>query len=318
MIAGLYYDTSMYLMGQARGQLYILTHTITFAEFAEKNELTERQVENLEQIEKIKKYAIDSLAYKATSNYNFIYNQQNAPSLWVITASEPYRLNAYYWNFPIVGKVSYKGFFDEKKAKAAFNHLRCLGYDVDLREVSAWSTLGWFSDPIMSNSLNRSKAEMCDLLFHELFHATYYKANAVNLNENLASFIAEKATIKYLQKDTFAIRKYLNDKKEREIINAFILNEANELRKYYDTISEKTDRNILKLKRIYQIAERLKNIQLGNQQLIQYHVKSMMEQKNAYFIDFEQYNSLQDSLEQVFNKFYKGNLKKLVQDLKQN
>ena len=318
VFTGIYFETSLYLLGQGRGQLHILLNTVSFEEFRNTGNLNQKQLDNLELIEKIKKYSVDSLAYLPTSNFTSIYDQEGQPSLWVITACEPYRLKAYYWTFPLVGRVSYKGFFNENRAEATYNHLRSMNYDVDMREVSAWSTLGWLSDPVMSNTLNRSKAELCDLFFHELFHATFYKANEVNLNENLASFIAEKATIRYLANDSSSIRKYLNDKTERQIIYDFVLDESNQLRKFYDSIAGDPAIRILKLKRIYQITERLKMLPLENQNLINYHIKSMKEQKNAYFIDFEQYNSLQDSLESVFNNIYKGNLKKLVQDLKQH
>jgi predicted aminopeptidase len=169
-------------------------NTESFEEYAAQNTLSEKQKEGIALINEIKKYSVDRLNYKPTKNFTTIYDQNHAPVLWVITASEKYKIEAFYWKFPIVGKVSYKGFFDKQKAVAAKNELVCKGYDVDLRPVSAWSTLGWFSDPVLSSMLNRSKGHLCNLIFHELFHATYYAKSSVDFNENLASFIAHKAT----------------------------------------------------------------------------------------------------------------------------
>lgn len=312
------YKDCIYLLGQARGQIHVLMATESLTSYASKGNLSEQERANIELAEKVKKYSCDSLGYLPTSNFTTVYDQHDAPVLWVITASEALDLKAYYWKFPIVGKVNYKGFFKKENAEIEANKLICKNYDVDLRSVSAWSTLGWFSDPLMSNMLKRNKADICDLLFHELFHATCYIPGKVDFNENVASFIARKATQKYLRSDTIAIRDYNERKIERDLVNRYVMKRAAELRIYYDSISGFRNARELKLKKIYQISEGLKILPVKSKNLIEYHRKSMIEQKNAYFIDFEQYDSMQDSLESVFNKFYKGDLKKLVQDLKQN
>lgn len=318
VFVGWEHETFLYLLGQAKGQLHVLTSTQALLEYAQKEERTQLEKENIDLIEKVKKYSCDSLAYLPTGNFTTVYDQHNAPVLWVITASEALALKAYYWTFPIVGKVNYKGFFNKETALKEANKLRCQNYDVDLRSVSAWSTLGWFSDPLMSGMLQRSKADLCDLLFHELFHATCYLPGKVDFNENVASFIARKATQKYLKEDTMALRLYEERRLDRECVNHFVMKSSSELRFYYDSIKELKNARELKLLKIYQISEKLKKLPIKNASLIDYHRRSMLEQKNAYFIDFEQYDSMQDSLEHVFNKFYKGDLKKLVQDLKQN
>ena len=201
LICALNYQTSIYLIYQGKGQLSILLNTQSIATYKEETTLSQQENDNILFIEKIKTYSIDSLGYLPTKNFTTIYNQKHAPVLWVITACKPYELAAYEWQFPLVGTVSYKGFFKEELALKEYNHLIANGYDVDLRSVSAWSTLGWFNDPLLSSMLNRSKGGLCNLLFHELFHATYYAPNAVNFNENIASFIAHKATSQFLKND---------------------------------------------------------------------------------------------------------------------
>src|SRR4051812_40988863 len=133
-----YYDTAIYLFHQSYGQVYILTHTQSFDEYIEENQVSEEQKRSLELIKEIKAYSYDNLHYKPTKNFTTIYDQKDAPVLWAITASEKYKIKAFYWKFPIVGSVSYKGFFNEQRAIVAKDHLVSLGYDVDLRPVSAW------------------------------------------------------------------------------------------------------------------------------------------------------------------------------------
>lgn len=312
------HDTTVYLVHQSYGQLFILSHTQSFEEYTSENQLSEKEKQSLELINEIKKYSVDSLGYNPTNNFTTIYNQNGAPILWVITASSKFRIEPYYWKFPIVGEVSYKGFFDKQKAISEKNKLICEDYDVDLRSVSAWSTLGWFSDPVLSSMLNRRKGSLCNLIFHELFHATYYAKNSVDYNENLASFIAHKATIQFLRNDTLELRSYLENYADNKIIDEQIAIELKELKYFYENISDFSDgqKNILKLQKLTQISGSFNNLKLADPKKIKAIQNNILTFKNAWFVDFNQYNGLQDSLEEVFNKFYHADLAKMVQSLK--
>lgn len=312
-----YHNTVVYLVYQAKGQFSILFNTQEITEYSKHKDLSLTERSNISLIDQIKQYSIDSLDYKATDNFTTVYDQKSAPILWVITVSNPYEIKAYEWSFPVVGRVSYKGFFNKDLALAEYNHFVAQGYDVDMRSVSAWSTLGWFKDPILSNMLKGRKGALCNLLFHELFHATYYAPNSVNFNENIASFVAHKATIQFLSGDTVSLSQYLYRHNERKLYNNFILRQRSFLEKRYVEIAGEKNRYLLKLKAINDVVDSLALLKTIDPRLFEIRKKEILEQKNAYFIDFEQYDSMQDSLEGVFNKIYKGNLKKMVQDLKQ-
>lgn len=311
-------NTVVYLAYQAKGQFHILMNRQKVDEFKIENTLKENQLYNLNLISEIKRYSVDSLSYKFTSNFTKIYNQKNNSVLWVISASEKYKIQPYYWNFPLVGKVSYKGFFDKKKAEAEKNRLICLGYDVDFRSVSAWSTLGWFSDPILSNMLDRSKGSLCNLIFHELFHATYFAPSSVEYNENLASFIAHKATLQFLKSDTLELQKYISNYRDNEIIDKTLASIVKDMQLFFEGISNKSEveKSNLKFQKLNEIYKNLKALPVKSTYKTEAITKQISISKNAWFVDFEQYNSLQDSLEIIFNKNYKSNLSKMVQSLK--
>ncbi len=312
------FETSVYLIYQGKGQLSILLNTQTISEYAENNSLSQQERDNILLIEKIKAYSIDSLGYLPTKNFTTIYDQKQAPVLWVITACEPYQLQAFEWNFPVVGQVSYKGFFKQERALREYDHLIAGGYDVDMRSVSAWSTLGWFNDPLLSSMLHRSKGGLCNLLFHELFHATYYAPNSVNFNENIASFVAHKATLQFLKNDTAALRSYTNNFYDNAVYSRYMIRQTEFLRSYYPTIITKNNKQLLKFKTLYHIADSIKYLPLIDKEKFNSKNGDIFKYKNAYFVDFEQYDSMQDSLDVIFNKIYRGNLKKMVQDLKQD
>ncbi len=312
------YKMSVYLCYQAKGQLHVLFNRQSLSSFADENNLNQTEKENILLVEKIKKYSVDSLDYKPTDNFTQIYNQKNAPVLWVITACEPYALKAYEWQFPLVGRVSYKGFFKKELAQKEYYRLKSRGYDVDLGTASAWSTLGWFKDPLLSNMLNYSKGGLCNLLFHELFHATYYAPNSVNFNENIANFIAHKATLQFLKNDTASLHEYISNYNDNLSFKNFMQRQNAYLKQLYPQINNSPNKFLLKLKAINFIADSINYLPESNAKRTKGRQAEIMESKNAYFIDFEQYDSMQDSLEGVFNKIYNGNIKKLVQDLKLN
>jgi predicted aminopeptidase len=309
------YELSTYLLRQARGQWDVLRNTETFEEFESYADPNAKGLDNLKLINKIKQFSVDSLGYKPTENFTSIYDQRSKPILWVVTASEKYSLKPVEWKFPLIGNVSYKGYFNEALAQKEKIHLQAQGYDAGIRSVSAWSTLGWFKDPILSSHLKKTKGSFCNLLFHELFHATFYEASRINDNENLANFIAHKATLLFLKNDTVALREYLNDHSEREKLNQFLNTTTKAYKNFLDSISSKENKLVLKQKELRFIIKKLKNAGIKREKIILMTEQEILLEQNAYFIDYMQYNSKQDSLEKAFNKFYGGSIKNMVRSL---
>lgn len=316
LFCALNYKTVIYLIYQAQGQAAVLLNTQSLKSYEAGSQLSQHEKDNIKLVELIKHYSVDSLGYKPTQNFTTVYDQRSSATLWVITACKPYAMEAYEWTFPIVGTVSYKGFFKKELATKEYNHLIAGNYDVDMRSVTAWSTLGWFKDPLLSSTLKGSKGGLCNLLFHELFHATYYAAGKVDFNENIASFVAHKATLLFLKNDTAELKTYQANYDDNIIFNKYMLQKTDFLKAYYKTTQHKNNRYELKLSAIYRIADSIKFLPLANKKRYLARKKDILKFKNAYFVDFQQYDSMQDSLEQVFNKIYAGNIKKLVRDLR--
>jgi len=99
------------------------------------------------------------------------------------------------FRFPIVGDVPYKGFFDPELAKEEAEDLRAKGMDVCVSAIRAYSTLGWFDDPLTAPMLDASDARVVETVVHELVHATVFVNSQPDFNEGAANFIGEEAAV---------------------------------------------------------------------------------------------------------------------------
>ena len=139
---------------------------------------------------------------RATSAYRAYAALDRPAAAWLVQACAPLAFEPRRWTFPVVGSVPYLGFFDEASARAEAARLaREEGLDVAVRPASAYSTLGWFADPILSTMVPAGDAalgELADTLFHESVHATVYLPDQSPFDEGLASFVAGRLTLPWL------------------------------------------------------------------------------------------------------------------------
>lgn len=104
------------------------------------------------------------------------------------------------FRFPIVGEVPYKGFFDPERAEREASKLRANDMDVCVSAIRAYSTLGWFDDPLTEPMLDTSDARIVETVIHELVHATVFVSSQPDFNEGAANFIGEEAAVLFFAK----------------------------------------------------------------------------------------------------------------------
>jgi predicted aminopeptidase len=151
-----------------------------------------------EQVLEIRRFALDALGLKAGGNYTRYVALDRDYLAAVVSASAPDSFTPHTWWFPVVGAVPYKGFFDPRYAAAEGEELqKKRGLDVWIRRVDAFSTLGWFSDPLYSYMQDYPVYRLADLIIHESLHATVYLKGQSQFNEELAEFVGREGARRY-------------------------------------------------------------------------------------------------------------------------
>lgn len=136
-----------------------------------------------------------------TGNYTTYVDLERPAAVWVVSACEPLRFRSKTWSFPVVGTVPYLGWFDLEDAMEFAAPLKAAGWDVHVRPARAFSTLGWFEDPVLSTMIadgDEALGELANVVLHESLHATLYIKGQTELNESVASFVGDELAKVYL------------------------------------------------------------------------------------------------------------------------
>ena len=192
--------TLSYLFQAGRGQLSLWNHARPIDAVLKDSRTSPRLARLLSEIPRIKAYG-EKMGLKPTSNYTEFVALDRPAVVWVVSASEKLRFRTKEWSFPVVGSFNYLGWFDRKDADRYAAELRTEGWDVDVRGAGAYSTLGWFRDPVLSTMIpsgDEAFGELVNVILHESVHATVYVKGQSYFNESLASFIADRLTPLYL------------------------------------------------------------------------------------------------------------------------
>jgi predicted aminopeptidase len=146
-----------------------------------------------------REYAKDSIKLRTKDSFT-TYSRLDHDTL-VLLVSAAYRdtLKAYTWWFPVVGRVPYKGYFDFDAARQAAKNLAAEGYDVYVRPSDAFSTLGFFNDPLLNTTLRGDSLSLANTVIHELTHNTFYAAGQAPFNESFAMFVGARGAAAFFR-----------------------------------------------------------------------------------------------------------------------
>jgi predicted aminopeptidase len=145
-------------------------------------------------------FADTELGLPAGKSYQSYVETGRSAVVWNVVATPEFSLQAKKWCFPVAGCVPYRGYFKEAKARDFAQKFIDRGFDVSVSPASAYSTLGWFADPLLDTMLSGDETRLAETLFHELAHQNIYLKGDTAFNESYASFMAMAGTRDWLEK----------------------------------------------------------------------------------------------------------------------
>jgi predicted aminopeptidase len=190
-----------YLLQAGRGQYAILRATRPIGEAIRDETMPAPTRRLLAAVKTIKAFG-QAQGLEPTASYERYADLHRPAAAWIVQACAPLSFDMKRWRFPLVGSVPYLGFFEEAAARSYARSLSAGGVlDVDVRPASAFSTLGWFPDPVLSTMLRSGEGALgalANVVLHESVHATVYVKDQSAFNESLASFVADRLTAAWL------------------------------------------------------------------------------------------------------------------------
>jgi len=167
-------------------------------------------VRQLESVEEIRRFASQHLLLPGNESYGRYADLGRKHVVWVLYAAPEFSLEPKTWFYPAIGEMDYRGYFHEEDTTAFANQLREDGYDVYIGGVDAYSTLGWFHDPVLNTFVDYPDIDLAETIFHELTHRKVFHRGDTVFNESLANFVAEEGVKRWLgfHGRTADLRKY--------------------------------------------------------------------------------------------------------------
>jgi predicted aminopeptidase len=153
----------------------------------------------LESVERIRAFASGHLSLPGDESYAKYADLGREHLVWVLYAAPEFSLKPKHWHYPLVGKMDYRGYFREQDTVALAAELKRCGYDIFIGEVDAYSTLGWFHDPMLNTFVDYPDIDLAETIFHELAHRRYFRRGDTVFNESFANVVAEEGVKRWLK-----------------------------------------------------------------------------------------------------------------------
>ncbi|MCP4021267.1 MAG: aminopeptidase [Desulfobacteraceae bacterium] len=254
--------------------------------------------------QKIRSFASRQLLLPDNDSYTTYTDLKRPYLMWNVLATPELSLEPVAWDFLFAGRLSYRGFYTLKKAESFAKKLREKGYDVNISSVPAYSTLGWFDDPLLSSFIHWPQAELGSLIFHELAHQKLYVKGDTSFNESFAEMVAEHGLHLWFkaQKDPEAMDHYLKSKAQYQVFIDLLMGTAKELHKLYDSSLSKDQKRLQKQAVFSELKQKYSDLKKGDQSFKRFDHWFSKEMNNARFALLSTYHGYVPAFQALLKK----------------
>ena len=186
-------------MQAARGHMDIMNKRRPVNDVIQDTDSPEALKERLQLVQEAREFSISKLYLPDNDSYRTYADLERDFVVWNVFAAPEFSLQAKTWCYPVAGCVGYRGYFAKEDAERQAEKLKGAGFDVIVGGVSAYSTLGKFSDPVLNTMMRWSDLDLVAVLFHELAHQQLYVKNDSEFNESFASAVEEFGVERWLR-----------------------------------------------------------------------------------------------------------------------
>lgn len=294
-----------YLLKSAYNQVSLLNQRVDIEKVLQDKNLPEEERKKLLLTQEVREFAESKLKLNVKKNYSTYVKLDRPYVSYVVSASPKWKLESYLWGFPIIGKVPYKGYFDPKDADEEAKTIQKENFDVYVRGVSAYSTLGWFKDPLLSSMLAYKEHDLVNTIIHESVHATLYIKSEADFNERMASFLGNKGMELYYKEkegpNSPTLKQVEQENQDDKIFSSFITAELNELENWYNNLKPEERIETSREKKFEQIKERFRTEVLPQLKTKSWTQFEKWNLNNARLIVFKTYMKDLSDFESLFN-----------------
>jgi predicted aminopeptidase len=186
--------------GQAiKGQYQILAHQKPIEKLLTDTQTPAPLTERFKLVQELHAFAKEHLKLPANGHYRKYVDVHRPYVVWNVEAAPEFSLQPKTWWYPLVGSLSYRGYFSNAGATNYAKYLRNKGYDVSVGGVQAYSTLGWFKDPVLNTFIFEPDADLAEILFHELGHQRLFARGDTDFNEAFATTVGQEGVRRWLK-----------------------------------------------------------------------------------------------------------------------
>ena len=236
-----------YYIDAANGHHQLMDKAQPIDELLQQPDLDKKLQQQLINFQQARDFASQQLHLPDNDSYKSFSDLGRDYVVWNVVAANEFSTKPKEWCFPFVGCLSYRGYFEKQKVDAYAQQLKQQGLDVYVAGVSAYSTLGWFDDPIVSSMLYDNEARRVGIVFHELAHQLMYRKNSTTFNESFAMVVEEEGVRRWFeyQNKLVLLSQYKEDKAKGKQFHDMLLQTKNRLNLLYtqnSTAAEKREK----------------------------------------------------------------------------